>query len=157
DALQGLRAYERAPRRPRPAQKPEVARVRGAALRDHGGEGPSAILIPSLINPPSILDLDEEVSLAGAIARMGRHVLLLDWGKGKERAELSGAGHVEEMLVPLLKEIGEPPALVGYCLGGTMGIAASNRVRVERLVTLAAPWNFGRYPDLSRAALQGMW
>src|SRR5437868_13873891 len=72
DALAGLRAYERAPRRERPPRKPEIASVRGACLRDYGGKGKPTILIPSLINPPRILDLDEEVSLTGAIAAMGR-------------------------------------------------------------------------------------
>src|SRR5881628_1526957 len=56
EALGGLRAYEQAVRRERPPPKPEVARAAGAALRDHGGSGPPAILIPSLINPPHILD-----------------------------------------------------------------------------------------------------
>ena len=57
---------------------PETARVAGACLRDHGGEGPPAVLVPSLINPPRILDLDAQVSLAAAVARMGRRSLLLD-------------------------------------------------------------------------------
>jgi poly[(R)-3-hydroxyalkanoate] polymerase subunit PhaC len=57
----------------------------------------------------------------------------------------------------LLRSIGEPAALVGYCLGGTMAIAAANLVKCERVVTLAAPWNFARYPDSSRAALLDMW
>src|SRR5215471_6906323 len=66
-ALAGLRAYERAPRRERSCPKPELARIRGSVLRDHGGEGAPAIIVPSLINPPRILDLDEEVSLTEAI------------------------------------------------------------------------------------------
>jgi polyhydroxyalkanoate synthase len=157
EALVGLRAYEQAPRRERSPRKPEVARVRGAALRDHGGDGPPAVVVPSLINPPRILDLDEEVSLMGAIAPIGRRALLLDWGQADERAELSVAGHIEELLLPLLRSIGEPVALVGYCLGGTMAIAAANLAPVERLVTLAAPWNFERYPESSQRALQDMW
>jgi polyhydroxyalkanoate synthase len=157
DALAGLRAYEKAPRRERPASKPEIARVRGACLRDHGGAGAPAILVPSLINPPRILDLDEEVSLAAAIARMGRRSLLLDWGEAKQRAELDVAGHIEHLLLPLLGSIGEPAALVGYCLGGTMAIAAANLVDCERVITLAAPWRFSLYPQESRTALQDMW
>src|SRR3954452_23121175 len=93
DALAGLRAYADAPRAEPPAPRPDLARVRGATLRDHGGNGPPALLIPSLINPPLILDLDEEVSLARAIAGMNRRVLLLDWGDAAERAELDIAGH----------------------------------------------------------------
>jgi polyhydroxyalkanoate synthase len=157
DALAGLRAYEQAPRRERPAPKPEFARVRGACLRDHGGEGKPAILVPSLINPPGILDLDEEVSLTAAVAAIGRRALLLDWGKADERSELSVAGHVEELLLPLLRSMSKPVAVIGYCLGGTMAIAAANIVEVERVVTLAAPWNFARYPESSTRALQDMW
>ena len=156
-ALAGLRAYEEAERRPRPEPMPELARVHGACLRDHGGEGPPAILIPSLINPPRILDLDPEVSLAGAIARMGRRTLLLDWGEAKVRGNLNVAGHVEHLLLPLLRSIGEPATLIGYCLGGTMAIAAANLTDCERVITLAAPWNFACYPDASRAALCDMW
>jgi len=157
EALAGLRAYESAERRPRRPSKPEVARVRGSCLRDHGGEGPPAILVPSLINPPRILDLDEDVSLAAAIALMGRRSLLLDWGSAKQRAELDIARHVEQLLLPLLRSIGEPAALIGYCLGGTMTIAAANLTECEQVITLAAPWRFALYPDDSRNALQNMW
>ena len=157
EALAGLRAYENAERVRRPPAKPEIGRVGSACLRDHGGNGPPAILIPSLINPPRILDLDEEVSLTGAIAVMGRHALLLDWGEADARAQLTVGGHVEELLLPLLRSISEPAALVGYCLGGTMAIAAANAIECERVVTLAAPWNFRFYPDASRAALADMW
>jgi polyhydroxyalkanoate synthase len=156
-ALAGLRAYEQAPRRERPAPKPEIARVRGATLRDYGGSGPAAILIPSLINPPRILDLDEQVSLTSAVARMGRRAILLDWGTADERRELSVSGHVGELLLPLLRNISGPVALVGYCLGGTMAIAAANFVEVERVATIAAPWHFANYPEASRMALQDMW
>jgi polyhydroxyalkanoate synthase len=88
---------------------------------------------------------------------MGRRSLLLDWGKADARSSRTIAGHIEELLVPLLRSIGEPVALIGYCLGGTMAIAAANIVECERVVTLAAPWNFARYPDRSRSALQDMW
>lgn len=156
-ALDGLTAYEQAERPPPIAPRPEVARIGPARLRDHGGSGPAAILVPSLINPPHILDLDGQVSLAAAIAGMGCHVLLLDWGDAGERADLSVSGHVEQLLLPLLSDLGEPPALVGYCLGGTMAIAAANLVPATRVATLAAPWRFGAYPADGRQGLQSMW
>ena len=157
EALAGLRAYERAPRRERPAPRPEIARVGGATLRDYGGDGPPVVLVPSLINPPRILDLDDEVSLARAIVGMGRQVMLLDWGEARDRSGLSVAGHVEQLLLPLLRGIGERAALVGYCLGGTMAIAAAELANVERVATLAAPWHFTNYPEASKRALQDMW
>lgn len=156
-ALVGLRAYEEAPRRQRPPPRAESARVAGATLRDHDGDGPPVVLVPSLINPPRILDLDEQVSLTAAIANMGRRVFLLDWGKADERGRLTVAGHIEELLVPLLDGVGEPVALIGYCLGGTMAIAAANLAKVERVATIAAPWNFANYPEASRIALDEMW
>jgi polyhydroxyalkanoate synthase subunit PhaC len=157
DALAGLKAYENAARPERPVPQPEVARVGGACLRDHGGEGPPAILVPSLINPPRVLDLDGEVSLTRAVAAMGRRTLLLDWGEANARSRLSVAGHIEELLLPLFQEIGERAALIGYCLGGTMAIAAANLAPCERVVTLASPWKFARYPVASHKSLQDMW
>ena len=115
------------------------------------------MLIPSLINPPHILDLDPGVSLAGAVAKMGRRAMLLDWGEAAQRPTLGVAGHVETILVPLLRALGEPAALIGYCLGGTMAIAAAGQIACERVATLAAPWHFSRYPDDSRAALAATW
>ena len=136
---------------------PEIARVRGSCIRDHGGAGAPVLLVPSLINPPRILDLDPEVSLTSAIVQMNRRVLLLDWGKADARKDLDVAAHIEHLLLPLLRSINEPPALIGYCLGGTMAIAAANIAPVERVVTLAAPWRFADYPPESRKALSDMW
>ena len=156
-ALHGLVRYQRA-ERPRPSPpRPTAASAGPATLRDHGGSGAPAVLIPSLINPPGVLDLDPDVSLSAAVAGMGRQVLLLDWGEAGGRAGLSVAGHVEELLLPLLREIGEPAALVGYCLGGTMAIAAAGLVPAERVVTIAAPWHFDGYPDEARTALATLW
>lgn len=125
-------------------------------LRDLGGAGPPLLLVPSLINPPHILNLDPDTSLAAALT-VTRRVLLLDWGKASERGELSVGGHVESILVPLIEQLGEPPALLGYCLGGTMAIAAAGITRIERLATLAAPWHFAGYPDTARTAMTRIW
>jgi polyhydroxyalkanoate synthase len=88
---------------------------------------------------------------------MGRQALLLDWGPAGDRANIDVAGHIEHLLLRLLSEIGERPALIGYCLGGTMALAAANLVDCDRVVTLATPWNFTAYPDRSRTALRDMW
>jgi polyhydroxyalkanoate synthase len=156
-ALDGLAAYQAAPRAAPSPPKLKVARSGAAMLRGHSRAGPPAILIPSLINPPHILDLDAEVSLTEAIEQMGYSALLLDWGAASDRAELDLAGHVETLLLPLLQQIGEPAALIGYCLGGTMAIAAANLFPVKQVVTLAAPWNFAHYPDPARAELAALW
>ena len=115
------------------------------------------MLVPSLINPTRILDLDDDVSLSAAIARMGKRVLLVDWGEANARAELSVAGHIEQLLLPLLRSMRERVTLIGYCLGGTMAIAVANLIETQNVVTLAAPWDFGAYPVSSHQALHNMW
>jgi len=156
-ALDGLARYESAPRSRATRKCSVIASVGPASLRDCGGTGPPAVLVPSLINPPHVLDLDEDSSLAGAVAAMGRRALLVDWGRASDRSELDLGDHVEQLLLPLLRQAGSPPALVGYCVGGTMAIAAANLVQVERVATLAAPWVFSAYPEEARTSLRRLW
>ena len=157
-ALQGLRRYQEAERTPVPEIMPAIAEAEGAALRDYGGEGPPVVFVPSLINPPTILDLSEERSLLRWLAARGRRVLLLDWGwPGDSRKAFDVADHVEAVLVPLVESLEEPADLVGYCLGGTMAAAAAQRVRARGLATIAAPWIFSGFPDEARTALARLW
>jgi poly[(R)-3-hydroxyalkanoate] polymerase subunit PhaC len=157
-ALRGLRHYQEA-NRPAPLSRmPAIAEVHGAALRDYGGEGPDVLFIPSLINPPNVLDLNAERSLLRWLANRGHHVLLLDWGSAaRQRANLSVAGHVEQIVIPLLRALAPSPSLVGYCLGGTMAVAAACLTPVRSLVTLAAPWHFSGFPEDARAMLARLW
>ncbi len=157
-ALRGLRRYQEAPRAPLPEPRPVVAELHGAMLRDYGGDGSPVLFVPSLINPPNILDLAEDRSLLRWLAGRGRRILLLDWG-GPDggREGLSVAGHVEHILLPLITSQSEPVDLVGYCLGGTMAAAAAQLAPVRSLATLAAPWRFSAFPDESRDRLQTLW
>jgi polyhydroxyalkanoate synthase len=113
-------------------------------------------LIPSIINPPNILDLDPDVSLANALKTSGR-VLLLDWGKAMDRAQYDLSGHVEDLLLPLMRQVGEPATLIGYCLGGTMALAAAALASAAAVVTLASPWHFEAYPLAARSSLATLW
>src|SRR5688572_13742654 len=157
-ALDGLRRYQEAERGPLPAPMPAIAEAKGAVLRDYGGSGPAVVFVPSLINPPTILDLSPERSLLRWLAGRSRRVLLLDWGwPGDARNNLSIGDHVEHMLVPLLDSLGEPADLVGYCLGGTMAAAAAQLRPARSLVTIAAPWHFSGFPDEAREGIWRLW
>ena len=157
-ALAGLRRYQEAERAPPPEPMPAIAARHGAALRDYGGDGPPVLFVPSLINPPNILDLDSDRSLLRWLAGQGRRVLLLDWGwPGRGRRKMDVAAHVAEIAVPVITDLGEPPDLVGYCLGGTMAAAAAQLAPARSLVTIAAPWHFSEYPDPARADLARLW
>src|SRR5262245_33286869 len=79
-ALRGLRLYQEAERQGLPPVMPAVAEAHGALLRDYGGSGPDLLVVPSLINPPNVLDISTERSLLRWLAQRGHRVLLLDWG-----------------------------------------------------------------------------
>ena len=157
-ALDGLRKYQETPRNSPPAPMSSLAVVEGASLRDYGGSGPPVLFVPSLINPPTVLDLSPERSLLRWLSGRGHRVLLLDWGWPDEaRKRLSVSGHIEQILVPMIAAIGEPVALVGYCLGGTMAVAAARIAPTRALATLAAPWHFAGFPDDARRDLAALW
>ena len=157
-ALKGLRAYQQAPRAPAPPPMPAVAGAGRARLRDYGGTGPPVVFVPSLINPPDVLDLGGERSLLRWLATQGVRPLLVDWGTpADDERDLGIAAHIETMLLPLIDAVGAPVALAGYCLGGTMALAAAALRRPCDLVLIAAPWRFARYPDDMRAGLAALW
>ena len=99
-----------------------------------------------------------ERSLLRWLAMQGRRVLLLDWGwPGPDRHALTVAGHVEAIALPLMETLGEPVDLVGYCLGGTMALAAAQLGPARSVATLAAPWHFNGFPEDSREKLAQLW
>lgn len=157
-ALAGLRRYQEA-ERAAPAERPEaVAERLGARVRDYGGSGPTVLFVPSLINPPSILDLPERSLLRWLADEGSVRPLLLDWGWDLEsRSALSIADHVEAILLPLIRDLGERPALVGYCLGGTMALAAAEPGGAPAVAAIAAPWRFSAFPEEARQSLARLW
>lgn len=156
--LAGVRAYQQHPYVRRLPEPPIAARLGAARLLDYGGSGPPVLFVPSLINPPTVLDLSEGNSLLRWLAAQGVRPLLIDWGSpGERERRLSIQGYVEERLVPLQKAVGEPVSVVGYCLGGTMALAAAAIVPPRRLVLLATPWRFDRYAADARDAVAQHW
>lgn len=156
-ALEGMRLYARAGRRTRDPV-PVTARAGRATLLQCGTSGPPVVLVPSLINPSVVLDLDEQRSLVRFLAAHGYRAMLLDWGNpSADEAGIDIAGHVERYLLPLVEAVGEPVHLVGYCLGGTMAIAAAALARPRSLTLLATPWHYSRYPRDAAAELGDMW
>lgn len=157
-ALSGLAAYQSAPRSAEHELPPAVITRCRAMLRDYGGAGRPVVFVPSLINPPHILDLDAETSLLRWLSAQGHRCLLVDWGTpGKGDAAQDLSGHVSELLVPMLRELDGPPVLVGYCLGGTLAMAAAAMVAPRALGLIAAPWRFRGYGEGARAEMAKLW
>ncbi len=157
-ALAGLAAYQSARRPSARRPLPAVAQAGRATLRDYGGTGIPTVFVPSLINPPMILDMRYRRSLLRWLARQGVRPLLVDWGSPTPRDRGSDVTqHVEEMLIPLLRSIGEPVALAGYCIGGTIAAAAAQAVPVRGLAMIAAPWRFERFGTESLERIDSIW
>jgi len=160
--LAGLRAYQAAERPAAPKPMPIVARAGHAVLRDYGGGekegGRPVIFVPSLINTHDVLDLLPDHSLLRWLSAQGFRPLMVDWGSPTpDERDLSIAGHVEALLLPLIEAIGPDAILAGYCLGGTMAIAAAAIRPPAALVTIAAPWRFAGFPEASRQGLVDLW
>lgn len=116
------------------------------------------IFVPSLINPPHILDLSPDVSLLRWLARKGHRPFLLDWGEqGPDARDMDVTAHVERVLLRLIARFAEPPVLVGYCLGGTIALAAACAARVAGLALIAAPWRFGGLGTAARGEIARLW
>lgn len=129
-----------------------------ATLWDYGGDAKKPFLIiPSLINTSSILDLQPENSFIQALKRQGFRPLMLDWGNpGDAESHMGLPDYVEYLLRPALHEVNHnfgKPDLMGYCMGGIMAMQLSQMMPddIKKLVLLATPINFKApamgYPD----------
>lgn len=157
-ALRGLARYQEAPRAHRPAQLPAIATAGRARLLDYGGQGPVVVFVPSLINPPFVLDLSEDRSLLRWLAGQGMRPLLVDWRTPDPVDHAQDiADHVTQLLLPLIASLNEPPMLVGYCLGGTMALAAAALAQPRALALIATPWRFAGFGDAARAEIAALW
>ncbi|WP_199553842.1 alpha/beta hydrolase [Sandaracinobacteroides hominis] len=158
--LEGLKRYQTAPpAMPMPALD-EIGRIGGVRLLRVGGAGKPLVIVPSLINAPAVLDLAPGRSLVRFLAGQGHAVFLLDWGPmAASERRLGLAGLVSARLLPLLRRFDAPVRLMGYCLGGTLAIAAGQLLgeRLERLALLAAPWHYGGFGEDARERAQEIW
>ncbi|WP_374138318.1 MULTISPECIES: alpha/beta fold hydrolase [unclassified Sphingomonas] len=157
-ALAGLAAYQaadRGPRRRLGGVKHRRGRVR---LRAYGGSGTPVMVVPSLINPPFILDLARQQSMLRWLAALGHRVFLVDWGTPDANVRDMDVGdHVSRLLLPLIARLPEPPLLIGYCLGGTMAAAAACLTPAAGLAMIAAPWCFSGFDVAARARIADLW
>lgn len=159
-AFQGLRRYQETSRPPPPPAADLFAAAGSAKLLRYGSEQGRApvVFLPSLINPPRVLDLSESRSMLRHMAAAGHDAYLVDWGHpGASDAMLGLEGHVTQRLMPMLAALPQPPILVGYCLGGSLAIGAAALRGVRALATIAAPWQFDGFPDADRDLVASLW
>ena len=147
--LDGISAYRRHPYRRPPCDAVEIWRQGSTRVLGYGGSGPPVLVIPSLVNRASILDLTPEQSVMGRLAARGHAAFLLDWdAPGEVESGFTLTDYVLHRLEPALDAVagrsGMRPALMGYCMGGLLALALAQRrpETVRALVLLATPWDF---------------
>ena len=121
----------------------------GATHRDARARKARAVLVvPSLINRWEVLDLTAEKSLLRAMAAAGLRPYLVDWGTpdAEERRFDTTAyvARLERAAGFIAKRARRAPAVMGYCMGGTLAVALAARQprKVAGMALLAAPWDF---------------
>jgi len=157
--LDGLDAYRRHPFRRTPPRVPVRWRQGAAQLLDYGRAAtrskkgcaavPTVLIVPSLINRYTILDLLQERSFARHLAGVGLRPLVLDWGEPGAAESDFGlsdyiAGPLEAAVDTAVALAGGPVAVCGYCMGGLLALALALRRPPELacLLLLATPWDF---------------
>ncbi len=155
-ALEGIRRYRNTAYARELKEPPVIARYGAARLLDYSALAqanarplPPLLLVPSLINRYTILDLSARRSFARHLAAQGIPTLLLDWGEPGERELGYDCGdYVTATLLPALRFVreasGAKPVLAGYCMGGILSLAAAvaEPGGVAGLALLATPWDF---------------
>lgn len=139
------------------AQSPreEVFRRDGIVLYHYTREAPATqpvpiLLVYSLINRPSVLDLQKGKSVVQTLLARGFEVYLVDWGiPSVIDQKLDLDAYINVFMRLLVRETcrhAEVPkvTLFGYCMGGTMAAmyAALHPERVHSLLLLGAPFHF---------------
>jgi polyhydroxyalkanoate synthase subunit PhaC len=137
-----------------------VYKKHSAYLYSYGSEGIPALVIPSLINKPHILDLNPNKSFMLELKSNGLNPYLLDWGNPSNIEENFGLeDYINEILIPSIEHIASiygKVALIGYCMGGFIAtaVACIRPDLINKLVTIATPWDFQHWKKPSLNFLQ---
>lgn len=158
EMMRGIKLYQDHSFRPKKQRRYKVWEGGGSCLYAIGSDPfvrhdtrrTPLILVPSLINTCDILDLCKSRSMLRWLNEQGTSCYLFDWGNFSKK-DLQSIDIKEIILNKLVESIryvskkwGKPVDCLGYCMGGTLLIAAQNEIKdqVRRMVLLAAPWNF---------------
>jgi polyhydroxyalkanoate synthase subunit PhaC len=147
--IKGIAAYRAASYTRKLPDPPAIWEEGESRLLDYGGDGPSVLFVPSLINRAYILDLMEGASMLRWLASRGMRPYLLDWGwPGEIERRFTLTDYIAGRLERAIAAIPGPVVLAGYCMGGLLALASALRLpgKIGALALLATPWDF-QAPD----------
>ncbi len=176
--IAGIKAYQNHHDHRDVPEAPVIWQSGTTKLRDYGAANPDAplmLVIPSLINRYTILDLDIAPSYLRTLAREGFRPVVVDWDvPGEDEREFTLSDYVVRRLVPIVEFLlqwsvvggqwSERKAtdhrspstvhLVGYCMGGLLALALASLMqdRIKTLSLLATPWDFHK-PDANNGPI----
>lgn len=162
-AFKGLRRYQSAERIAHRRAGTCIDTQQRARLLQYGAVPGTAdrhpvLFVPSLINSPAVLDIAPDNSLLRFLSDRGHAIYQIDWSSpGQGDAQQDVGAHATDLLLPLVERMARPPILVGYCLGGTIALAAALQTSVPALATIASPWNFDAHGPEFQQPLQATW
>jgi len=153
DFATGVRLYKDHPRKGQNAAK--TTHVIGTTrLLDFGERAKKnatpILIIPSLVNRYTVLDLNNGHSFIRMLTTQGYHPFVVDWdAPGPEEQCFNLTDYILQRLEPLLAVVqkqtgGKPVGLMGYCMGGLLALALATRQprSIRALTLLATPWDF---------------
>ena len=150
DFMNGVALYRAHPALRGDEDAPVIWQSGTTLLRDYAPQAvraPVVLVVPSLINRFTILDLQPDHSFLRVLASCGFRVLVVDWDvPGEAEKNFTLSDYVTERLVPIVTQIcgAAPVHLVGYCMGGALTLALAQLCpqRTRSLTLLATPWDF---------------
>lgn len=112
------------------------------------GDEQSILIVPSLINRYTILDLKSDSSLISFFTQQGFSVYLIDWKDPRPQDRfMTWDDHAETIRIyshHLNEKHGRAPIAMGHCLGGTLNtmLAAIDSKIFSGLINITTPINF---------------
>jgi polyhydroxyalkanoate synthase len=115
-----------------------------------GGGGMPILIVASLINKYYVMDLLPEISVIALLNKRGFDVYVLDWkAPGAEGPDRGFTDYVDGVIPAAARMVsgkhgGVLPAVIGYCMGGTLSVmfAARHPELLKALCLLGTPVEF---------------
>lgn len=110
----------------------------------YGRKGKPLLIVPSLINKASILDISNDFSLMLRLKDLGFLPYIIVWDDPLGSELEYNLDDYQKRLVRIIKNLGKKFIILGYCMGGIMAINTFRNIdkQVSKLITIATPWVF---------------